>query len=351
MPSFWLMKTSIALRTIFILVAFNLLLFIGVASSPPFQAIHHHWIFLVLALSYIFQWSLLGGIICIKGTDRFLDLKTARMTILFIMAHLLLVGIARYVTVLTCFDQCGFKLGLTAILIGMVFFFQGRLQENHFWNIVRCQIVGFGAFIWAIYLFLHAINLSIWVLDTILIVIGLVFWLGRRNRARFIVALGIPITLLIRHTHQELIIILLSYLMLGIIFWSAKNWKNPLFSIIKKDLPKNKAPIPFKIRLFKSLFKITVSVALIVGFLYFMMGPLNKQMNPQKRRQYLLQAAAFKRKSPSFSTLSPLGKKLYHHVTALTQTIGDRSIYVKNNQKNPMVMNRLERGGGSHSYK
>lgn len=92
-----------------LVVAANLALFILVASAPPFKAIHHHWIFPILAVLLGAQWALLRR------------RPAARGAVLSLLAFLLIMGFVRRYSISACFGRCAFKLAGTHWIAALVY--------------------------------------------------------------------------------------------------------------------------------------------------------------------------------------------------------------------------------------
>src|SRR3989304_4240539 len=90
--------------TVWAVVAANIALFIGVTSWSAFQDLHHHWIFPTLAGLLTVEW--LATVVLGKRGGA----CAVRATVLSIFTFLILMGIVRHYSILTCFGVCSLKL-------------------------------------------------------------------------------------------------------------------------------------------------------------------------------------------------------------------------------------------------
>lgn len=199
-------------RTVIAGVVLNLCVFIGVASAPAFQELHHHWIFPVLGVLTSAQWALAGGLFRFSRLDTLLDLKAARSAILFMLGILLLMGVVRHQTILACFGRCSFKLAFAAALSAAVYAGQARLEDGSFWNPVRASTAALACGLWAVFLALYGLGLSALRLDIVLALLavsGAFLW--RYPAVRMTASAVLPV-LFIRHAFTENGIIVLNVL-------------------------------------------------------------------------------------------------------------------------------------------
>jgi len=189
--------------TAFGALAANLLLFIAVTSAPAFQELHHHWIFPVLAGLLSLEWALAGG--GGLGLRRLgpVDLAGIRATALSILAFLILMGVVRHWSILTCFGRCSLKLGSAAALAGLVFAAHSRADEALFWGKRRSRAAAAGCLLWAVYLFLFGLGVPALARDGLyLAAAGALLLKGRAPLGR-LAGLGIVLGLGIRWSCAE----------------------------------------------------------------------------------------------------------------------------------------------------
>ncbi|MCM2304875.1 MAG: hypothetical protein NDJ72_09250, partial [Elusimicrobia bacterium] len=184
-------------RAIAAAVIANLLVFLAVVTLPAYQAAHHHWIFPVLAALFAAQWGLTFAL---PRSGRLVDREALRASVVSLLVFLLVIGIARHATILACFDRCSFKLAAAAALAGCVFLGQTWSGSGGFWNPLRASLAAAGAWLWALYLVLRALNAAPWLVDLGFAVFALMFWLGRERALFLIVSAGILAALAVRAT-------------------------------------------------------------------------------------------------------------------------------------------------------
>ncbi len=329
MTNFWTIKQPLPTRTALHILALNLCLFIVVTSLPQFRHIHHHFIFPVLGLLYAFQWCVYSLMGRWRRVSAFYDSPTAQSTLLFIMGFMSILGVIRHLTILMCFDRCSLKLAAAMFLSGAVFFLQSFKSHTPFWSPVRAQIVAMGSFVWGIYLVFYAVNINPWVLESGMVIFGLIFWLMRRNRARLALALAIFFVLVIKHLGGEQFIIILSLsLILGLLS-VVGNLKDPLFSFEQTALSAGLSHFIARIsRLFTLRFpkwmKIIFWTLFVCGSLYFLITMVRYPSRQTEQRALLLQHAGPTQRTTD-QRLSPLASALRHHVVSLTCDIDERS--------------------------
>ncbi len=209
-------------RTLWMMVAAGLVVFILVTSAPVFQALHHHWIFPVLAAILTIEWALAGGWGRVRKPLRFVDPAAARVAILSILAFLILMGVVRHQTILACVDRCSFKLGGAALMAAVVFAIQARRREAHYWNFDRAQLAGLACALWAAHLVLFGLEVSPWKLDVLFGIAAVLLWLSPGRPALKVAALAIPVVLIIRRYCGEHLIIVLNLLMVGIVMGTSR---------------------------------------------------------------------------------------------------------------------------------
>ena len=164
----------------------------------------------------------------------------------------------------------------------------------------------------ALYFFSNRWGVSTWILDLIFLIIMLLFWLGRSRTSARIVALGIPLALLIRHSTDGILkFILILFIVFGGVVYAHYSQDNP-------------APLKPKNR--PSIFYFLGALVVFIILVWQAWKPLALVMLPQKRRDYLTKV------TPNFSPLqerefTPLAKQLHKHVEILASKIGDRNLY------------------------
>lgn len=131
-------------RTVWAVLAANLALFIGVTSLPAFQSLHHHWIFPVLAVLLTVEWGIAAG----------LKNPSAGTTVLSLLAFLILMGVVRHHSILTCIGNCSLKLGSGAGVAAAVFLIHSQRPDRGFWRKERAQAAALASLLWSLYLFL-----------------------------------------------------------------------------------------------------------------------------------------------------------------------------------------------------
>lgn len=293
------------------LLSVNLILFIALTTLPAFRNIHHHWILPVLALLFAIEWRLVRS-------------AAARGVLLWIVAFLMLMGIARHDTILRCFDQCSLKLAAAVFISGVVFWQQSRRDEPFFWNCSRSQLAAAAFASWAGYLFLFGLKLAAWSLEIAFVIVALLFWLGRANPVFFITSLGILIFLAIRRVSEEMMVIVSSVLVTvaGFIGLAVLEKRSDRPSAATTTRP---ISIPTKMIRTAGL----LAVVLFIGV--HAVGPILFMLEPGKRWERLTRLApAF----PALQSLSlpPLETRLKDHVAALAIEIGERSAYERDGQ-------------------
>lgn len=295
------------------MVAINLGIFIVVTSLPAFRSVHHHWIFPLLGTALSLEWVLTGK----RFAPRTFDHSTARQTVLFVWGVLLLAGVARHATILTCFDRCGSKLGFTALLAGVVFRGQVRHAEAGPWNPARSRAAGFGATVWGGYLIGRAWGLAPWVLEAGLVATAAGVWLSRRGRARLFLAGTILLFLGVRRLGTEGAIVGAGVSFALTLFWLSGRWGGPPSASVAPPA------VSWKRRAFRT----SLAGLLIIGVFYQALA--RGKVDPMARRRALLAVTPpLGGRDPG--ALSPLARRLREHVRVLADEIGERAIYNRN---------------------
>lgn len=295
-----------SLRAVAAVVILNLILFLVVVTFPAFQAAHHHWIFPVLAVLVVVEWAATFA----------LPLAAARSSLLSLLLFLLVMGIVRHATILTCFDRCAFKLAAAAALAAPIFWLQGRLGGAGWWTPRRSNLAALGAGAWSLYLVTRGFQLSPWGVDMCFAALAAVCWLGRSRADFLLAALGIASAVIIRETGNEY-----TRIVLGVLWGVAL----PL-AIVERvqawlDL-RPAVPAPPKPRLGRII--VGTSIFALIGF--YVIGPVFLTTDHEERQKRL---SAMAPKSPiqDPKTLSPLAARLRGHVVFLAQTVGERNVY------------------------
>ncbi len=307
---------TLSARSVAAVIIGNLGLFLTVVALPAFEAAHHHWIFLVLAALLAAQWAL-------TFVPFPADRSALRASVISLIVFLLVLGIARHATILSCFDRCSFKLAATASLAGGVFLGQAWARDEGFWNPLRASLAASGAGLWALYLVLRGLQLAPWLADIFFTILALMLWFGRNRPVFLISSISIVLALMVRATANEHAIIALS------LIWSVALplWAAPR---VEKWLAKRRrgaAPEKLSGRaILLSAARITGAVVVVAVIARFVAGPVALVSDPVKRRAYLAaRAPAPSGRDPK--TLSPLAARLRAHVVMLAQTIGERDAY------------------------
>jgi hypothetical protein len=229
-------------------------------------------------------------------------------------------GIIRHYTILTCFDYCGFKLAGTCIGASFLFLNLSKNIDLPYWPPIRLKVMGLACFLWGSYLSLYSFKFGPWVLDIIFTIVAALFWLERQNPAARILSPAIILSLLIRRYQNEPVIIFTYVALVGFIFWRCKeSTRNKIPSKVSFETPK-------RIKLTRSVLRITGVTIMALILIKEVVGPINNVLDPQKRWEFLTHH------SPSFEnlnnrSLSPLGNQLKNHVLVLAETIGERAAY------------------------
>lgn len=190
-------------KAVFGVLVFNLVLFILVTSSSTFEELHHHWIFLTLAVPLTIQWGLTFAVPPGRK-PAFFSIEAARACILSILAFLIFMGVVRHATILACIGRCSFKLGPAALVAAIVFTAQSRSPDLGFWCRARSETVGLACLVWAAYLALFGLHIPTGRLDIIFLAAAAVIaGLGWKRPSTRIVGLTIPIVLLVRRFFGE----------------------------------------------------------------------------------------------------------------------------------------------------
>ncbi|MEI7528569.1 MAG: hypothetical protein WCK76_06465 [Elusimicrobiota bacterium] len=109
----------------------------------------------MLGLVLSAQWALARGTYRRAAAP---DLKAARAVVLFIFGFLMLMGAARYETILACFGRCSLKLALAAAMAAAVYFGQARLGDDSFWSPARAYAAAAVCALWALFLVLYGLR-------------------------------------------------------------------------------------------------------------------------------------------------------------------------------------------------
>ncbi len=192
-------KTSVA-----VIIA-NLALFIGLASLPAFQELHHHWIFPILAGLFIAQWLAAGPLRPLG----WLEPAAARGTVLGLLGFLLVMGIVRHWTILHCIGRCSAKLGLAAAMAAPVFLAAAD-RGSPGWGPVRCRTAGLACALWAAWLFAFRLGFKASSRDMVFLALAVVFLAaGRGHPPILLCGAALPAVLVLRATGQEAPVIIL----------------------------------------------------------------------------------------------------------------------------------------------
>lgn len=179
------------LGAVYGVIAGNLALFIAVTGAPAFQALHHHWIFPLLAGVLAFEWSLTGGIWRLDRSGS-AGKDAARTTVLSLLAFLILMGIVRHDSILTCFGRCAFKLAGAALIAAAVFAAESRRGGAGFWVPARAEAAGLGCLLWALYLLLLGLGSPSAPRDIAFFALAAGLGFSRGRPAARLAAAGIP---------------------------------------------------------------------------------------------------------------------------------------------------------------
>ncbi|MBI4345464.1 MAG: M28 family peptidase [Elusimicrobia bacterium] len=317
------------------MLALNVALFIAVTSSPAFAAAHHHWIFPALAVLLGVQWALTFAF---ARAEPFFSALAARAAVLFSLGFLLVMGILRHASILTCFDQCRLKLAAAALVAAPVFWAHRWTQDEGFWNPLRAGLAGLGAALWALYLALRGVELAPYAVNLAFAVLGLGFWLGRDRPLFLMTALGIGAGLAIRATGNEFAIMGLGVLA-GVVL--------PLAAVpdvgvwLARRAPAGPPPpaSPWRRAAQAAAFG-----AAFLALAFFVVGPTFLMTNPETRREHLTRLAP---KPIEGRKLSPLAQALRRHVRVLAKDIGERDVYHRPKQEKARdyVIARLKAAG------
>ena len=308
-------------RAIAAVIALNLALFVLITSLPAFGSAHHHWIFPILAALLAGQWL---AAFALPDARRKPDPAIARSSILSALLFLLVMGIIRHATILTCFDRCAFKLAAAAAIAAPVFWMHGRVGGGRWWSPLRSNLAAIGAASWALYLSLRGLQLASWAIDMSFAVLALFFWLGRSRADLLLASIGIVTGIAIRETGNE-------YLRIGLgVVWSVAI---PLAAVERVDVwlkarprtPHARHP-PLWERIVWSGARILATVAVLAGAGFYIVGPVFL-MTDRAERQARLSKLAPRSPLQDPKTLSPLASRLRGHVVALAQTIGERDAF------------------------
>lgn len=293
-------------RAVAAVVIVNLLVFLALTTAPAFQAAHHHWVFPILAAALAAQWA----------ATFLLKTPGARSPLLSVLLFLLCIGIARHATILTCFDQCAFKLAAAAVIAAPVFLTQSWLGGAGWWTPKRANLAAWGAAAWALYLATRGWWLASWAIDMSFAALAALFWLGRHRADFLLLAVSIAAGILIREVASEV-----TRICLGIV-WSVavplavverlQAWLDSRTAGPALDIPR-----PLKVALITGGFAIAA---------FYITGPVFL-MTDRAKRQVMLTKLAPPVPVQDPKTLSPLAKRLRAHVVMLAETIGERDAY------------------------
>lgn len=201
-------------RTVWVVVAANIALFIGVTGLPAFRDLHHHWIFPIAAGLLAVEWALMGGLPW-SGVKGWAEAGPARAAILSILGFLMLMGIVRHWSILHCADTCSLKLGAGAAAAGVVFFAQARLGDRGLWAPVRARTAALACVLWSVWLALFGAGFTARQLDVGFFALAVPLLLAWRWHAARVVALALPLVLLVRRTGELPVIVLGVVIALG----------------------------------------------------------------------------------------------------------------------------------------
>lgn len=319
--------TPLATRTIGAVLASHVALFILATSLPAFQAAHHHWIFPVLAALFGLQWA---ATFALKPLEGLIDARAARGTVVTALGLLIVMGICRHATILTCFDRCSLKLAAAALIAAPVFFAHRRTEDEGFWDPLRSGLAALGSLLWAAYLALRGLQLAPWSVNLAFAILGCMLWLGRTRPTLLIASLGVFAGLAVRATADEFAII-----GLGVVFgvalpllgahWVEERLQRKAEEAEREDAAEAAKP-GAKARVVR-----TTAIALATAALgVYVIGPTFLMTNPAERR------ARLKAMAPAAAPrdgMSPLAGRLRAHVEHLARTIGERDAFQRENQE------------------
>lgn len=331
-----LLMRSPDLRALAAVVALNLGLFVLVTSLPAFQSAHHHWIFPILAALLASQWT---ATFALGGAAPKLDPAEARACLLSLLLFLLVMGIVRHATILTCFDRCAFKLAAAAAIASPVFWLHGRLGDGGWWSPLRSNLAALGAAAWALYLTMQGLQLGSWAIDMSFSVVALLCWLGRARADFLLLCLGIAAGILIRETAGEILRI-----GLGVVWGVAV----PLAAAERVQAWLDARPLGPAASPPPRAARVLIASAALAGIGFYVVGPAFLTTDRAERQALLKKLApAFPLQDPK--TLSPLAARLRGHVVMLAQTIGERDVFQPKSQARARdyVLGQLAQAGYS----
>jgi hypothetical protein len=184
---------------------------------------------------------------------------------------------------------------------------------------LRARLAGLGLALCGMYAWLFSLHLTFWIIDLVFFVVALLLWLGR-TRAEFLIAsIGVVAVIGIRHVGNRYAMASLDAALLGAVWFGGARWIEAKLAASSRTA--EAAPTP-RSRLLRR-----GAAALVLAFLIVAVArPTLLMVRPEARRELL------EKLSPEFpvqdpATLSPLAARLRRHVTALAETIGERSAY------------------------
>ncbi|MFH1725403.1 MAG: hypothetical protein ABII00_12395 [Elusimicrobiota bacterium] len=209
-------------------IGVNLMLFIGVTSTPAFQMLHHHWIFPVLATLLAVEWAATVAVGRLMTLPAFLDVRASRSAALSIFAFLILMGIVRHYSILTCFGVCSLKLGSAVAVAAAVFATQSLLKGEGFWNAARSRAVALACVLWSVYLLFFGRGVAPERLEPVYLGLSAVLIIaGRRTPQIWIVAFGTLFALAMRRIGGEHAIIAANLLTVVAGLWLVGRLSRP----------------------------------------------------------------------------------------------------------------------------
>lgn len=332
-------------RTAAAVAAANLALFALVTSLPAFQAAHHHWIFPLLAALLGAQWAATFVLRPSPGAlGGYGDPMAAREAVVSALAFLLVMGIARHATILTCFDRCSWKLAAAALIASPVFLAQRLSASPGFWEPARSGLAAAAALLWAAYLALRGLQLAPWTLNLAFAILACALWLGRTRAVWLLSSVGIFAALAIRATANEFAIIGLGAPGVLLALFVAPRVHEWLERRAAESASAEAAAPPLSTGARAARAAAFGLVAAGLGV--YAIGPTFLMTNPEQRRERLKQLAP---KPPDRSGLSPLAARLSAHVEFLAKTVGERDAFHPKDQERARayVAARLKEAGYS----
>ncbi len=184
---------------------------------------------------------------------------------------------------------------------------------------LRLRLLVCGALAFALWSWLHSLHWSLWLIDELFFTLAAALWLGRTFPEPPLISIGIIVALSLRPFFSTAVLLALELPLLGLTLWKLAPWLQARLAL----------PPPPKVP--PSTLRLSLTLAVLLVLLFQALRPAWLMVSPDRRHGGLIAV------SPKFpihdpETLSPLAKALRAHVVALSQTVGERSLYMPRSQ-------------------